>query len=74
MTQLVLHGLGTTGVARRLHLSEYAVQDHLKAIFDNVGCAGRRELVAHLSSSTASPDSGRPSIGSTSWFLDRTSY
>ncbi|MGH2985171.1 MAG: helix-turn-helix transcriptional regulator [Solirubrobacterales bacterium] len=48
VTQLVAHGLGTSAIAARLHLSPWTVQDHLKAIFEKTGTGTRGELVARL--------------------------
>jgi DNA-binding CsgD family transcriptional regulator len=44
----VAHGLPTDAIARRLHISSWTVQDHLKAIFEKVGVSTRGELVARL--------------------------
>jgi DNA-binding NarL/FixJ family response regulator len=48
VTELVAHGLPTTAIAARLHLSTYTVQDHLKAIFEKLDVSSRGALVARL--------------------------
>lgn len=48
VTELVAAGLPTDAIARRLQLSPYTVQDHLKAIFEKTGVGARGELVARL--------------------------
>ncbi len=48
VTELVARGLPTADIGRRLHLSAYTVQDHLKSIFDKTGASSRGELVARL--------------------------
>jgi DNA-binding NarL/FixJ family response regulator len=53
VTQLVARGLSTAEIARRLHVSAYTVQDHLRAIFDKVrhqltGPAGLPPVPRHL--------------------------
>jgi DNA-binding CsgD family transcriptional regulator len=48
VTQLVAEGLPTSAIARRLYLSAWTVQDHLKVIFEKVGVITRGELVARV--------------------------
>ncbi len=48
VTQVVLGGASTTGVARELSIAEDTVQQHLKSIFDKTGVRSRRELVSLL--------------------------
>ena len=48
ITQLVAQGLATDAIARRVHISRWTVQDHLKAIFEKVGARSRGELIARI--------------------------
>jgi DNA-binding NarL/FixJ family response regulator len=48
VTELVARGYSTNDIARRLHLSAYTVQDHLKAIFDKSDTRSRGDLVARI--------------------------
>lgn len=48
VTERVAQGLSTAAIGRRLHLSPFTVQDHLKAVFDKVGVSNRGELVSKL--------------------------
>jgi DNA-binding CsgD family transcriptional regulator len=48
ITELVAQGFPTSGIATRLHLSAYTVQDHLKSIFNKSGTGSRGDLVARL--------------------------
>lgn len=46
----LLHGCSTAQVARRLHISEHTVRDHVKALLSKTGTASRAELVSVLTS------------------------
>jgi DNA-binding CsgD family transcriptional regulator len=46
---LLREGLGTTAVTRRMFISPYTLQDHLKSIFAKLGVHSRAELLARLS-------------------------
>jgi DNA-binding CsgD family transcriptional regulator len=48
VTQLILHGLSTSEVSGRLHITPNTVRDHFKSIFDKVGVRSRRELVGQV--------------------------
>jgi DNA-binding CsgD family transcriptional regulator len=44
----VARGSATPAIAAELHLSPHTVRDHLKAIYEKVGVAGRGEMVARI--------------------------
>ena len=69
VTQLVTRGLDTEAIGRRLYISPWTVQDHLKAIFEKVGVSTRGELVARMFFEHYAPRlSERAPIGRDGWF------
>lgn len=48
VTQMIARGLSTAEIAQRLCLSQHAVRDYVKSVFQKVGVSSRGELVARL--------------------------
>lgn len=48
VVKLVVRGLSTTQIARKLFISEYTVQNHLRGVFEKVSVRSRGELVKRL--------------------------
>lgn len=48
VVELIVRGFSTKQVSNHLFISEYTVQNHLRAVFEKVGVRSRRELVKKL--------------------------
>ena len=48
VTRLVLQGLSTNDIARRIEVQPQTIQQHLKSVFDKTGLHSRRELVSRI--------------------------
>ena len=53
VVSLLVAGLDTRAIAKRMFISPHTVQDHLKSVFAKIGIHSRRELLATLSTASA---------------------
>ncbi|MDQ7910913.1 LuxR C-terminal-related transcriptional regulator [Phytohabitans sp. ZYX-F-186] len=70
VTQQVLLGNSTARIASALAISEYTVQDHLKAVFDKTGVRSRRDLISTLFTRHYLPQLARPSTSTDGRVVD----
>ena len=52
VVSLLVAGLDTRSIAKRMFISPHTVQDHLKSVFTKIGIHSRRELLATLSAAS----------------------
>lgn len=62
VTQLVLLGRSTAQIGVALGVSEYTVQDHLKAVFAKTGVRSRRDLIGAIFTSHYLPQLAAPRL------------
>lgn len=74
VTQQVLLGNSTTQIAAGLAISEYTVQDHLKAVFDKTGVRSRRDLISELFTRHYLPQLGQPATSTDGRVVDVTEF
>ena len=48
---LLVEGLDTRAITKRLFISEHTVQDHFKSVFEKIGIHRRGQLLATLATS-----------------------
>lgn len=71
IVRLVLQGLSTKEVARRLTISPLTVQQHLKAIFDKVGVHSRGQLIGRVFQQHYLPRiAAHQAVGVDGWFAE----
>ncbi|GAB4050461.1 LuxR C-terminal-related transcriptional regulator [Catellatospora paridis] len=70
VAQQVLLGGSTAQIATVLGISEYTVQDHLKAVFDKTGVRSRRDLISELFTRHYLPQLAHPATSTDGRLVD----